>query len=326
MMTKIKLITAMTPLAIGPIIGPVSLLYFSMTLGPYDKYQADPSVAFTVRSTYSSTKSAYEIFRFGDNNNPNQQTVTKAVHSVAANGTYTGYVTLPTQSFLGDNGMKITIELYNSNGTRISQTSCYIYPRKPEIINPLHYSNDVYICPQTCANISDWALSYQTESYIFSHIDDYFLTDIYYRLPLEQFVLQTSIPQNSFSYTKAYLKIVGLQEYFPSLTYVSGTATIPLSVKYDNGDLTLALKSALYVEPKLLFMSTSVRQDYALTKNFYLPINHCKDLVGSSFTFGIEGVGYNKSSFIWETALLSENPLIGDCQNSAYCVVGTVTK
>ena len=323
-MMKIKIWPLLSVLLMG-VKGPqLQTMFLSMVVGPFDKNQNDPSVSYTIESTFNTSKTIYEIFRFGDNSNPNMQTVTKANHVIASGATYTGYVTFPTKSLFGANGMKVTADIYNSNGSRIRTMNCYIYPRNKQAVDPT--KNSSYTCPQTRAVFNLSQVSYTNETYSFTKVDDYFLTDIYYRLPIEQFEFETSLSSSEFSYSSAYLKVPGMNTYFPSLTYSNNASTIPLSVNYNQGKLTLSIKDNLYVETKLLIMSQTSKQGYVATKNFYLPINHSKDLVGSSYILGIEGVGYNKTSFIWICSLLAENPLVGNCQNSGYCVVGTVTK
>lgn len=297
----------------------------SMELGPYSKYQENPIVFYTIKSTYTVDKSIYEIFRFGDANNPSIQTVTKSTHTVSANSSVSRAITIPTKLLLGDNGMSITIEIYNSDGTEIREKACFIYPINSETIDPTTY-NGVYFCPQTHVVMTNSIVRYTEENYSFPKVNDYFLTDVYYRLPLEQFTLQTSLSYSEFTYSSAYLYVYGMEEYFPGLYYRNGKASIPLQVNYNNGLLTLSIKDNLYVEPKLLIMSTSTKIGYLTTRNFYLPVNHCKDLLGSSFNIVINSVGYNKTTFSWNTTLLAESPLIGDCQNSGYCVVGRVVK
>ena len=297
----------------------------SMEMGPYTKYQADPTVSYTIKSTYTTEQSIYEIFRFGDQNNPNQRTVTKATHTIPAQGTYSGAITIPTSTFLSEEGMSITIQLYWSAGSIMREKSFIIYPMKQETINPVTY-HGTYTCPQTHMVMTNSIVHFTEETYSFPKIDDYFLTDLYYRLPIEQFVIQTSLSEEEFTYSSAYLRIDGLSEYFPSLTYRRGIASIPLDVNYSGGLLTLSFKNSLYVEPTMLYMSTNAKPNYRSTNNFYFPVNHAKDLVGELFSFSINQVGYSKTTFYWQTSLFSESPLIGDCQNSGYCVVGTLHK
>ena len=269
----------------------------------------------------------YEIFRFGDEINPNQRTVTKGNHKIASKTKYNGSVVIPTKALLGDSGMKITIELYLSDGTRLKTNNCYIYPKKPETINPITYYSSTYTCRDTRASFISNKVFYSSESYTFTSVDDYFLNDLYYRLPIEQFQIDTSLSGSVFTCEDAYLSITGLNEYFPGLTFNNqNEAIIPLNIIYRNGSLKFAFRNTMYVESRLLIMSTTPKSGYVSTNRFYLPINHRDDLLGSSFKFVMEKVGLNGSTFMWESSLLTGSSLIGDCHNSGYCVKGTVSK
>ena len=205
------------------------------------------------------------------------------------------------------------------------ESSFIIYPTKQETIDPTSFQG-TYTCPQTHMEMKSSIVNFTNEQYSFPHVDDYFLTDIYYRLPLEQFVIQTTLSVDEFDYESAHLLLQNLEEYFPGLTFRSGLCSIPLLVSYDNGKLTLSLEKPLFVNAYTLALSSISRPGYRTTKNFYLPINRAKDLVGTTFTILISKVGFNKTTFKWETTLLSESPLIGDCQSSGYCVVGNVKR
>lgn len=303
-----------------------AMFSLTMELGPYEKNQSDVSVEYMIKSSVQPKSPIYEIFRFGNESNPNLRTVTKASHRMPSTKKYTSSVTIPTKTFLGDNGMKITYELHFDDGTFIESKEFYLYPKKSETIDPTKYGSDTYSCSSCKVWVTSDEVTNLDERYGFRSVDDYFLTDVYYRLPLEQFVIQTSLSSSDFSYEKAYLKVTGLSDYFPGLVFTNNECTIPLTVNYKRGFLSFQIDENLYVEKRTLTISNIPRTGYVLTRHFYLPINRCHDLVGSAFTLGIEGIGYNKVSFVWNSSLLAENPLLGNCHNSGYCVVGTVKK
>ena len=322
-MMKISLIAAF-PLLLGGITLPT--MNISFELGPYSKYQNNPSIKYSIKSTYTSEKTIYEIIRFGTPSNPNQQTVTKANHSIGYNAKYEGYVTVPTKTFLGDSGMRMALEVYDTNGTQLKTSVVTIYPRNSVTINPTTYSSATYSCPVTHVKVSNSLTFYTNEEYRFTNVEDYFNTDIYYRLPLEQFEIQTSLDSSIFTYESAYLIIQGMEDCFPHLTYTNGQVKIPLEVIYNTNRLRVNLLNNIYVHSKLLFISLTPLNNYVATKNFYLPINHLNDLMGASFTIEINKVGLNQSTFRWTASLISGSPLVGNCQSSGYCVVGRVSK
>ena len=294
-------------------------------VGPYTKYQSNPTVPYTIKSTYKSEQTMYEIFRFGTQANPSQRTVTKPTHTMQPGEIYEGAFTLPTSLFLGDYGMSIKLQLFWEDGYLFKEISFVIFPVSSEVIDPTKYQEGYY-CRDTHAVVADYDVHISYEKYSFPHVDDYFLTDIYYRLPLDQFVIQTTLKEDEFSYTSAFLNVYNLEPFFPGLVFKNGVASLPLLVSYNEGLLTLSLKNYLYVDPYDLTIYNTHKMGKRLSKTFYLPINHAKDLLGSTFSIVINEVGYNKLTFEWEVTLLSEAPLIGDCQNSGYCVVGNVKR
>ena len=307
--------------------GRVDPFTFSMQeVGPYEKYQSDPTVTFEEKTTNKTMTNVKEIFRFGNGTNPNLRTVTKSEHHLILRSTYTGTITLPTSLFMGDSGFQVTVEILNTSTSETINTFNFtIYPKNHTEINPVNTKS--IALPHTKVNISSNKLSYITEKYSFEGITDYFLTDTYYRLPIEQFYIE----KVDFTYSplpigNSYLIIEGLREYFPTLSYADNKVKIPLTAVEQDQRVYWKLKGPLYVEPKLLLMSNTPREGFVSTTKFYLPVNHARDLLGSTFSFEINNLGLNDITLKWSSALLTSGGLIGNCQNSGYCVTGKVRK
>lgn len=299
-------------------------VYLSMSdIGPYEKYASDPTITFNEKSYYNKTLTIKEIFRFGDKTNSNQKTITKANHTISAYGTYSNTISFPTSYLLGANGFTVAVEIYNvSTSSLITSVNFSINAKSHQTIDPTKMTS--YTCNTTKVNIVNNEVRYVNETYTFSNVIDYFNTDIYYRLPIEQFVINKEFEEEATHYISSYLIIDGLQTHFPSLYHQNGVARIPLSVVETSNTIQLAFKNQLYVEPKLLLMSNSPKQGFVGTSKFYFPVNHGKDLIGSIFSFQINDFGYDGINLEWSSALLSDGGLIGDCQNSGYCVSGKV--
>ena len=299
-------------------------VYFNQ-IGPYEKYQDNPVVTFKEESTYQEDLFVYEIFRFAEGDETNQRTVTKPYHAIEPDSTYTGTFTIPTSLLLGDKGMNITIDIYDYQANyKIYTNTVTIYPIGNTIINPTKM--DEFIAPHNIVKISNKTVKYTEERFTFTKMSDYFLTDLYYRMPINQFEFTSSIKSDDFAPESAYLIIRRMKKYFPSLPHIKNTATIALSTVYGESAITLQFKNQLYVEPKILQMGVAPQTGYVQTKNFYFPVNHLEDLYGSSFDFQINGIGINKTCLRWSTSLLSNSGLIGKCHNSGYCVTGKVTE
>ena len=203
-------------------------------IGPYELLQSDPTENYIINNYYSSAIIINELFRFGDEDNPNQQTFKTALHRVEKGGRYTGEVTLPTSIFLGNDGMKVTIEVYfTRTSEKIYSREFTIYPIEGKTIDPT--TMDSYSVTGKRINITIRKVNPFTETMTFSRFYDYFLTSVYYRLPIEQFSYTTNVDIDEFNVGSAFLVISGLKDYFPGLTYFNDEARIPLVNIYSEG-------------------------------------------------------------------------------------------
>ncbi len=309
-------------LAAKPKLDDIKIIFSAF--GPYEKYQSNQNFSYSVVNMTSSSATVYEKFIIGTVTTPLGRTIKTPTHSVDSFASYNSSITLPTSLYLGDDGMKVTCEVYYSTDTKIFTKSITIYPLKSETINPLlssTYSSNTIRVGLTSS------ISQYKEKFTFVNFQDYFYSSTYYKLNIDQFVLKWSFARGfSFTCGDCYLLINGYQEYFPGLKYTNGVCKIPLSL-YKNGDgYSFIFSKQLYVEPKTLIMSTEAKVGYRATSNFYLPINKKEELSNISFGFEMNDVGLNKCKIAWESSLFADNNLIGNCQSSEYCVVGKVSK
>ena len=80
----------------------------------------------------------------------------------------------------------------------------------------------------------------------------------------------------------------------------------------------------MYVNPQTLDMSLVKYDGFVATKYFYLPINKIDLLLDQIFTIHFDEFGYGKSNFSWDMRYLNNRNLIGDCDNSDYCIKGEI--
>lgn len=330
-MMKIRIITmlisslAMFITSRKPIILPQTFQVYINQIGPYEKYQADQAITFKEVSTYQEELVVYEIFRFTEGDGSNLQTTTKPYHTIPADSSYTSTFNLPTSLLLGDKGLTITVDAYDyERSLRLYTKTVTIYPIGHTIVNPTKM--DSYSTQNIIAKISNNTVTYTKEEFTFTNMEDYFLTDVYYKMPINQFSFTTTIKKEDFTYSNAYLIMSKMNAYFPSLPYLNKKTVLNLNANYGTSEITLSFKDQLYVEPKILQMAVLPKTGYVQTNNFYFPVNHLDDLDGKSFTFQINDIGINKTCLRWNTKLLTSGALIGKCHNSSYCVTGRVTQ
>ena len=312
-------------LAIPSLMGAViTSVYMSFnTIGPFSKYQNDVSFEYTLNNRSIFNESVYEFIIFGNKSVPIGKTIKTATHSIKGKETVTCSVNLPTSMLLGDDGMSIHIELRNSSDKVLKTKEFTIYPSVSQIINPL--TTDYYESKEIIASMTNDVLLVSKETMTFHNFFDYFTSSTYYKLNLDQFSISWQGNLSELTMSNSYLFIDGYREYFPGLTYSNGKAKIPLKmVKNNDGTYHLSFMWSLYVEPKTLIMTTEPRIGYKPTNSFFFPINKKRDLRNLQIMFELNNVGLGKNRIAWSSKLLAANNLIGNCQDSEYCVVGEV--
>ena len=80
----------------------------------------------------------------------------------------------------------------------------------------------------------------------------------------------------------------------------------------------------MYVHPETLEMSFIPRDGFVATKYFYLPRNKTKQMLNQLFTLKMEKFGYGQINFSWDVRYINNRNLIGDCNDSDFCVVEEV--
>ena len=309
------------PSLMGVVITSVSMSFDRM--GPFTKYQKDVSFKYTLTNKSIFDETVYEFFLFGNKDVPIGKTIKTATHSVKGNQTVECSVNLPLSMLLGDDGMIIHIELRNSSDSVLKTKEFTIYPIISSTINPI--TTDYYESNYVVASMDKDVLTVSKERMVFHDFFDYFTTSTYYKLNINQFKIDWQSSLSEMTIGDSYLYIDGYQEYFPSLAYKGGITKIPLKmVKDNNGYYQLTFMWKLFVEPKTLIMSTEPRIGYRPTNCFFLPINKKHDLANMQVRFELNNVGFNKNKIIWSSKLLAANNLIGNCQDSEYCVVGEI--
>ncbi len=102
---------------------------------------------------------------------------------------------------------------------------------------------------------------------------------------------------------------------------------IPIKVKESRTTTkTLTFADTFYVEPSTLKMSLTPKIGYVETKYFYFPINHLDDVLNQKFIFKINQLGTMSSrmNITFECSFNTDVHLIGDCNNSEYCLIGGI--
>ena len=324
---RLSLIVAL--LSVAPsLMGASSQTVYVKTsmIGPYELFQKDSTFEVQVISTYFYPVTTYEVIMFGNGNRVNDISINEPSSLIGPQGKKTYNVTIPTSQLMDAKGMTITIKVHNSTeGKDDYNKSIKIYPIGRTVVNPLNYPNNkIYNANKVCG-LFDSTISYCNEFYTFPCVLDYFVSSTYYKLDISQFRIRRDSNYYSTNVGSATLSINGKNQFFPGMSQKEqNSCKIPLNV-VNNGDiLSLSFKGPMYVEPKMLIMSDFPISGFVQTNNFYLPINHIDDLNGTSVTFELSDIGFDKTIFRWNCSLSVSGTLLGRCSSSEYCVEGEV--
>ena len=292
-------------------------------IGPFvegaDDYTLSGLVTPTV--TIGSVKETMKVYVI---DGPIVKTEAKTYHSVTKNNEYTLTFTLPFKSALTKKGLKVDITFINGKDELLQSLSFNIKPIQPQRINVRDYY-DTYLVINDIVVDPDRVGTYSSEKYKFNQFIDYFNVDSYYRLRLDNIYI-TYDSVKACPLGSAHLHFVDYLKLFPYLDSDEEVPTfdIPLSTRTSNNGVFFTFPSIMYVKPQSLEMSLVARPGFVSTKYFYLPVNHCRDLLDQTFTLVVDSFGHNRNSFSWDIRYINNRNLIGDCSTSDYCVVGEV--
>ena len=245
-------------------------------------------------------------------------------HKVTRNSTYTLTFKLPFKSALTKRGLKVYIDFIDGDDMPLQSFSFNIMPIQPERIHPQDYIDEYYSVTDIIVDPDNYTASI-SEKYKFDLMLDYFNTDNYYRLSLNDLVI-TYESSKECPAGLAHLHFVDYLKLFPYLDNDNTVPEfdIPLTIIQSNNRVLFSFPSKMYVKPGSLEMSLDARPGFVETSYFYLPVNHCQDLLGQTFTLEAESFGHNRNNFSWDIRYINNRNLLGDCHNSDYCVVGEI--
>ena len=243
-------------------------------------------------------------------------------HSVAKGTNYTLTFTLLFQSSLTEKGLNVIIDFIDDNNSVLHSFAFNIKPIRRTTIDPKQYIDDYYVIDDIVVDPDNYSKT-KDEKIRFDKALDYFNSDTYYRLSLEDVLISYECGL-SFPGCIAHLHFVDYLKSFPYLDSENEVPTfdIPLRTIIKNKAISFAFPQVMYVKPATLEMSLEARPGFTSTSYFYLPKNRCEDILDQVFNIVVKDFGHGKTSFTWDMRYLNNQRLIGDCSNSDYCVIG----
>lgn len=309
-------------ITISPILEPDFWSFFD-PIGPYVENNQNVKLKgyYYSKNDYSNVRERLSIAVIGE-----EETYfsTTKKHTVEANQANLLTFTLPLSDMLTKKGISCMIQVLNSESNPMYFISFNLKPVESKTINPGDYLNSKYEISDVVVDPDDYLFSH-VESFTFKKFLDYFDTDHYYRIDVAQFSINYSCPKK-FVETYGVLSFTDYDKLFPYLDNADQVPSfdIPITAYQSGTKINFKFKNTMYVHPKTLEMSFIPRNGFVATKYFYLPRNKTKQMLNQLFTLKMEKFGYGQINFSWDVRYINNRNLIGDCNNSDFCVVEEV--
>ena len=192
-------------------------------------------------------------------------------------------------------------------------------------LSKLNYYDDVYSLVNDLVIDTDDYLNVNTEKFMFSEFPDYIDADYYHRLDIKNLKMSYYAP-NIMKNAKGYLRFYDYYNIFP---YLDNNETvpyfdIPVIAKEKNNEIYMSFSGNFFVNIQTLEMSFVKRGGFVKTNYFYLPLNKSNQLLDQMFTLHFDSFGFGETSFSWDMRYITNRHLVGNCDDSEYCVKGEI--
>nr|MCR5505846.1 hypothetical protein [Bacilli bacterium] len=282
-------------------------------------FQDDITIDFSITPSVSIT--VKEVLRVGHSkddyyyiNNPNTYKTVKEE--------YVSSYKIPTRLYFDNNGCYINLRFINQSGKVIDEKGWTIKPVTDSIdLNPEEHVNDPYVAYNCQTSIRNEIALPIEEKFQFPDYIDYFNIDVYHRLDLNSLSFKYSSAA-SFKYGSCSLTYYDFDGVFPYLEHdEEHKVTIPLSLSISNQKAVFSYRDIMYVNSKTLQMSLKEKEGFVKTRFFYLPVNKKEKLLEEKMYVDLKEAGLSKNDIHWELTYLANRNVVGDCDDSDYCVV-----
>ena len=244
---------------------------------------------------------------FTDKEILSKQFTLKGIHKISYNNEFTR------------SSNQITIKYKVGYGSWKSIEPITLNPPPETYINLV--DNKPYTSKGTISVFTFSTLSWTNETidYSFSNFDGIYVPDYYHKIKLDDFLINVSSNGKDFFKCEPSLIITNYNGVFNDIS-TSGTVEFPLKLISTSQGFTFELKDIIYVHKETLLLSKTEKEGYVKTKHIYLPRNEMKNQKQYKAFFALQNFGINNDFIRHNFTLNAYKNVIGDCQNSEYCV------
>ena len=161
--------------------------------------------------------------------------------------------------------------------------------------------------------------STRTMDYSFTNFDGLYIPDYYHKIRLDEFSINMSLEDQTLFSCEPSLVISNVNGVFNDVS-TGNAVEFPLTLVKTNYGFTFQLRDTLYVHKETLMLSKTAKQGYVATKHIYLPRNDMQNQDKYKAYFAFLNFGIDKDLVKHNFELRAMKNIIGDCQNSEYCI------
>lgn len=158
-----------------------------------------------------------------------------------------------------------------------------------------------------------------TLNYTFQNFDGLHMPDYYHKIKLDEFLINVSNEGKSLFKCDPSLVITNVNGVFNDIS-TSSSVEFPLTLVSAMNGFTFELKDIIYVHKETLMLSKTAKPGYVQTKHIYLPRNDMQNQDKYKAYLAIQNFGVDKDFVRHNFELRALKNIIGDCQNSEYCI------
>lgn len=153
----------------------------------------------------------------------------------------------------------------------------------------------------------------------FTNFDGLYIPDYYHKIKLNEFRINVNSDDKQFFTCNPSLVISNVDGVFNDIATTSNVE-FKLKPLKTSGGITFGLANTLYVHKETLMMSATQKEGYVPTNHIYLPRNEMQNQGKFKAYFALQNFGLDKDFVKHNFELHALKNIIGDCQNSEYCI------
>lgn len=156
-------------------------------------------------------------------------------------------------------------------------------------------------------------------NYSFTNFDGLYMPDYYHKIRLNDFVIKIAGDDRKLFTCNPLLVINNVDGVFNDIT-TAESVEFPLTLIRTDEGFTFELKDILYVHKETLKLSKTAKSGYVQTKHIFLPRNEMRNQDKYRAYFALQNFGIDRDLVKHNFELRALKNIIGDCQNSEYCI------